>query len=87
MTRPLEGDGRLAATHTSRAAAAERTFTALTAWLRKHPDCSYTTRFNPPAKPPFQLYISTPARMHTFCGSDLQDAYAQAAQTILFEEL
>lgn len=67
--------------------AAERTLTALTAWLRKHPDCSYATRFNPPAKPPFQLYISTPARMHTFCGSDLQDAYAQAAQAIMLEEL
>ncbi|KKK73360.1 hypothetical protein LCGC14_2894650, partial [marine sediment metagenome] len=39
------------------------------------------------AELPFQLRISTPARTHTFRGSGMQDAYAQAAQTIMLEEL
>ncbi len=71
-----------------RAEAAERILNTLTAWLRKHPACIFTTQIaNRLSKTPFQLHISTTARMYTFRGSDVQDAYAQAAQVIMLEEL
>ena len=67
--------------------AAERTFTALTEWLRKNPDGTYVTRLEPLARLPFQLQITTPTRTRTFRGAGVQDAYAQAAQAIMLEEL
>lgn len=67
--------------------AAERTLSALTGWLRKHPDCTFATKFTPLAELPFQLHITTSVQTHIFHGMDVQDAYAQAAQIIMFEEL
>jgi hypothetical protein len=63
--------------------AAERALDVLTTWLREHPDATYHTDVNVVSKR-IQLHISTPTRTHTFQGEDLQDAYAQAAQTIMF---
>lgn len=67
--------------------AAERALSVLTGWLRKHPDHTFVTKLNPLAELPFQLQITTWTRTHTFRGSHVQDAYAQAAQAIVLEEL
>ena len=68
--------------------AAERAFTILTEWLRKHSACTFTTQIaNRLSKTPFQLQITTSTRTHAFRGSSMQDAYAQAAQAIMLEEL
>ncbi len=68
--------------------AAERTLTTLTEWLCKHPACTFTTQIaNRLSKTPFRLHITTPTQTHTFRGSDIQDAYAQAAQAIMLEGL
>ncbi len=68
--------------------AAERTFTVLTEWLRKHPDYVFITEIaNRMNNTPFQLQITTSTRTYTFRGAGVQDAYAQAAQAIMIEEL
>ena len=79
--------GIASATEDTALDAAERTLSTLTAWLFKNPECTYITKFDPLAKLPFQLHITTPTKTHTFRGRHMQDAYAQAAQTIMFEEL
>jgi len=63
--------------------AAKRTFDILTAWLRQHP-CDLVTKFRPAESLPFTVHIVTPNKTHIFRGSDMQDAYAQAAQAITF---
>ena len=63
--------------------AAERALGILTTWLREHPDATYHTDINVVSKR-IQLHISTPTKTHTFQGEHLQDAYAQAAQALVF---
>jgi len=62
--------------------AATRTLNIFTDWLRKHPECSYTTRISASGK--FQFALKTPRGAHLFFGESVQDAYAQAAQAINF---
>lgn len=66
-----------------RSEAAGRTFEVLTAWLQAHPHCTLTTYVEPRSKR-VHLRLTTLQQTHTFKGDDLQDAYAQAAQTIVF---
>lgn len=65
-------------------AAAARTLSILTDWIRKHPECSYDTRKSPSGK--FQIVLKTPRGVQLFFGDDIQDAYAQMAQTVHFNE-
>ena len=67
--------------------AASRIFAILTKWMRAQSGRSYDTRISESGK--FQIVLKTPdacQRIRLFFGDDLQDAYAQAAQTICFDE-
>jgi len=64
------------------AKAAMRIFSILTIWLKVHPECSYTTQIS--ASGTCQLVMKTPTETKLFFGTSVQDAYAQAAQTIDF---
>ena len=68
----------------SQAEAAGRIFSILTDWMQKHPGCSYNTRISATGK--FQVIMETPNGTHLFFGESVQDAYAQAAQAINFNE-
>lgn len=63
-------------------AAAGRILDIFTRWLREHPGCSYTTRISASGK--FQVVVKTPIETTLHFGESVQDAYAQAAQTISF---
>lgn len=67
--------------------AAERTLLILTDWLRRHPDCTYTTKIDRSEPLPFQFEIIGPTRTFTFRGLSAQDTYAQAAQAMVLEGL
>jgi hypothetical protein len=64
--------------------AASRIFDILTKWMRLKPGRSYLTRISDSGK--FQIVVKTPKGTQLFFGDDLQDAYAQAAQTVSFNE-
>ncbi len=64
------------------AEAAARTFAIFTRWLREHPECSYQTKISASGK--FQIVVKTPKATQLFFGETVQDACAQAAQTIEF---
>jgi hypothetical protein len=68
------------------AKAASRVFAILTKWMHASPGRSYDTRVSDSGK--FQIVVKTPdacQRTRLFFGDDIQDAYAQAAQTICFD--
>jgi hypothetical protein len=67
--------------------AAERTLLILTDWLRRHPDCTYSTRIDCSKSLPFQLEITGLPQTATFQGLSAQDMYAQAAQAMMLEAL
>lgn len=64
------------------AAAAARIFDIFTRWLRADPERSYDTRISASGK--FQLIVRAGNDTKLFFGGSVQDAYAQAAQTIDF---
>lgn len=65
--------------------AAQRIFEILTAWMNKHPECSFVTEKGLSGK--FGIVVRTPGATQAFFqGESIQDAYAQAAQAISFEE-
>lgn len=64
--------------------AATRVFNIFTHWMLKNPGCSFATRISPTGK--FQVVVKTPKETRLFFGETVQDAYAQAAQTISFDE-
>jgi len=69
----------------TRGASAARIFDIFTAWLHKCPECSYTTERGVSGK--YELVVRTPGKTHAFFqGESVQDVYAQAAQTIEFNE-
>lgn len=63
---------------------AGRVFNIFTHWMLKNPGCSFATRISPSGK--FQVVVKTPKETRLFFGETVQDAYAQAAQTINFDE-
>lgn len=68
--------------------AATRTFNIFTHWMLKHPGASYDTRMSDSGK--FQIVVKTPdacQRIRLFFGETVQDAYAQAAQTLSFDDV
>lgn len=65
--------------------AATRVFNIFTHWMLKHPGCSFATRISPSGK--FQVVVKTPNETRLFFGETVQDAYAQAAQTLSFDEM
>ncbi len=62
--------------------AASRILTILTNWMRANPGCSFDSRISASGK--FQIVVKTPKSTELFFGESVQDAYAQAAQTINF---
>lgn len=62
--------------------AAQRILDLLTTWMLANPGCSFDTRRSPTGK--FQIVVKTPTTTELFFGESIQDAYAQAAQTIMF---
>ena len=64
--------------------AASRILEILTNWMRKNPRCSFDTRKSESGK--FQIVVKTPESpvSQLFFGESVQDAFAQAAQTINF---
>lgn len=68
----------------SQAEAATRTFNILTHWMLFHPGCSLTTKISASGK--FQVVVKKPQETRLFFGETVQDAYAQAAQTLSFDE-
>lgn len=79
---PVPGpEERIRIAHTE---AATRIFNIFTHWMLKNPGCSFATRISPTGK--FQVVVKTPKETRLFFGETVQDAYAQAAQTIGFDE-
>lgn len=72
------------ATRHAQAEAATRIFDILTRWMKTHPGCSYDTRMSATGK--FQVVVKEPEGTTLFFGESIQDAYAQAAQAISFNE-
>ena len=67
------------------AEAAQRIFDVLSTWMNKHPECSLVTEKGISGK--FGIVVRTPGATQAFFqGESIQDAYAQAAQAISFEE-
>ncbi len=66
------------------AEAATRIFNILTHWMLKNPGCSFTSKISASGK--FQVVVKTPQETRLFFGETVQDAYAQAAQTLSFDE-
>lgn len=66
----------------SQSKAAARILEILTTWMRANPGCSFDTRKSESGK--FQIVVKTPKSTELFFGESVQDAYAQAAQTINF---
>jgi hypothetical protein len=67
-----------------RVEAAGRIFAIFTHWMLKHPEGSIATKISASGK--FQVVVKTPQETRLFFGETVQDAYAQAAQTICFDE-
>jgi hypothetical protein len=67
---------------TDQANAAKRILSILTDWMRHNPECSCTTKIGASGR--FQVILTTPENTESFFGQSIQDAYAQAAQTIDF---
>jgi hypothetical protein len=65
-------------------AAAARILDIFTTWMLKNPGCSYHTRVSGSGK--FQIVVNTLNSTRLFFGETVQDAYAQAAQTICFDD-
>ena len=65
-------------------AASARILDIFTQWMVKHHG-SYETRVSPTGK--FQIVVKTPNSTRLFFGETVQDAYAQAAQTLSFDEI
>jgi hypothetical protein len=63
------------------AEAASRIFAILTRWLREDPERSYSTAVTPSGL--FEVRLITPHETRVFGGKTVQDAYAQAAQTLV----
>ena len=68
--------------HLEHAEAAMRILDILTRWMKANPGCSYTTKISETGT--FQIVVNTSNGPKLFFGENLQDAYAQAAQTINF---
>jgi hypothetical protein len=64
-------------------AAAGRILDIFTRWMRENPDRSYVTRISPSGK--FQIVVKDSNGTELFFGQTIQDACAQAAQTICLE--
>lgn len=82
MTSPCPPPPRKESPADAFAKAAARTLDILTNCLRSHPGCSFETKMSPSGT--FQVVVRTPSNTQVFFGGDIQDAYAQAAQTIDF---
>lgn len=65
------------------AAAAVRTFDTLTQWMKRDGG-SYDTRMSPSGT--VQMVMKAPTATKIFFGETVQDAYAQAAQAISFND-
>lgn len=66
-------------------AAAARIFEIFTTWLNAHRDCRFVTSTSPSGA--FEIIMrSDKQTFGYFCGGSIQDAYAQAAQTVSFNE-
>jgi hypothetical protein len=61
--------------------AASRIFVILTRWLSADPERSYATSVTPSGL--FEVRLITPHETRVFGGKTVQDAYAQAAQTLV----
>lgn len=61
--------------------AARRIFEIFTRWLNERSECAYTVQRGPSG---FELLVKTPKETLIFRGDSVQDASAQAAQTINF---
>jgi hypothetical protein len=62
--------------------AAARILEIFTTWMCKNPGCAFDTRKSESGK--FQIILKTNPGVQLFFGESVQDAYAQAAQTINF---
>jgi hypothetical protein len=63
-------------------AAAKRIFDIFSTWMQMQPDRSFVTRLD---KDKFEVLTVSPNGVQAFFqGADVQDAYAQMAQTIAF---
>jgi hypothetical protein len=69
---------------TAQAAAATRIFDIFTRRMLDRPGCSIDTRMS--ATGTFQVVVKTPSGTKLHFGESLQDAYAQAAQTLSFDD-
>jgi len=68
----------------TRGSAAQRIFDIFTGWLQGHPERHFITRFDSSGK--FEIVMRETGEVKAFFqGGTVQDAYAQAAQTISFE--
>jgi hypothetical protein len=66
-------------------AAATKIFDILTVWMRAHPEGNYVTRFDFDTGK-FEIIVRDQRETRAyFQGTSIQDAYAQAAQTIALE--
>jgi hypothetical protein len=65
------------------AEAATRVFNIFTHWMLFHPAGSIATKISSSGK--FQVVVKTPQETRLFFGETVQDAYAQATQTICLE--
>lgn len=63
--------------------ASDRIFAIFTRWLSDHPEASYRTGMRDGR---FELTMLVQGGTHIFRGQSVQDAYAQAAQTICLDE-
>lgn len=68
-----------------RAEAAERTLAVLTGWLLDHPECSYVTEVAPAGTFEVTFLDRDDEVRAYFSGTSVQDAYAQAAQTLILD--
>jgi hypothetical protein len=66
------------------AEAATRICNIFTHWMLFHPEGSIATKISTSGK--FQVVVKTPQETRLFFGETVQDAYAQAAQTICLDE-
>lgn len=70
-------------TRVAQAEAAQRILDIFTRWMHEHPECHYVTGLG--SKGQFELTVRSSGETKAyFQGGSIQDAYAQAAQTINF---
>lgn len=70
-------------TRLEQAEAAQRILDIFTRWMHEHPECHYVTGLG--SKGQFELTVRSSGETKAyFQGGSIQDAYAQAAQTINF---